>query len=145
MWQRLLGGKEKDTTGGWLPSESARDAVAGLGAELCAGIIFTPIDVVKQRLQVSSSGTTLRDVFRALRAERGLLGLWTGGGSGQFFPLLLLSYKLRKVRLPFFLLTYLATGTLIKFRVLGRDLCLGPLQHGLFFYIRTAKESLGAL
>ena len=46
------------------------DAVAGFGAEMCANVFWTPLDVVKQRLQAC--------LFRTLR--RPLIALSMAGG-----------------------------------------------------------------
>ena len=65
-----------------------KDVVAGTVAELLAGLLWTPLDVVKERLQVKSqvlaedgrrpSSVTARAVLREVVAERGVGGLWRG-------------------------------------------------------------------
>eukprot|EP00041_Stephanoeca_diplocostata_P005319 m.59642 g.59642 ORF g.59642 m.59642 type:complete len:293 (+) comp15708_c0_seq3:390-1268(+) len=59
-----------------------KDAASGLVAQCCAGVLFTPLDVLKQRLQVAVPGTTFSHVVGALYATRGVRGLWRGYTSG---------------------------------------------------------------
>lgn len=58
------------------------NAVAGFGAETLALVMYTPLDVAKQRLQVSPVGTTVGSMARALLRERGVAGLWSGYMAG---------------------------------------------------------------
>ena len=55
-----------------------RDAGAGAGAEVIASLLFTPLDVLKQRMQVAPVGTSVSDVVRGACAGIGLGGLWPG-------------------------------------------------------------------
>eukprot|EP00038_Savillea_parva_P011069 m.194868 g.194868 ORF g.194868 m.194868 type:complete len:370 (+) comp19312_c0_seq1:480-1589(+) len=56
--------------------------VAGLMAESIALAVYTPLDVAKQRLQVSPAGTSTTSMFRGLVRERGIRGLWSGYAAG---------------------------------------------------------------
>lgn len=59
-----------------------RDAAAGFGAELLASLLWTPLDVVKQRLQVAPPETSALDAARSACALGGPLGLWRGYWAG---------------------------------------------------------------
>lgn len=55
------------------------DAACGLVAEATASILWTPVDVVKQRLQVGAPGLKTSEVVRAAcSASGGITGLWRG-------------------------------------------------------------------
>jgi hypothetical protein len=58
------------------------NAMAGFGAETLALMFYTPLDVAKQRLQVSPVGTTVATMARGLLRERGVAGLWAGYWAG---------------------------------------------------------------
>jgi len=78
FWRRALGreGGDSQNTSWWL------DAVAGFGAEVCANVMFTPMDVVKQRLQVAPEGTPISHVVRTLVQQHGVAGFWRGYFAG---------------------------------------------------------------
>ena len=59
-----------------------RDAGAGAGAEVIASLLFTPLDVLKQRMQVAPVGTSVSDVVRGACAGIGVGGLWRGYFAG---------------------------------------------------------------
>ena len=59
-----------------------RDAGAGAGAEVIASLLFTPLDVLKQRMQVAPVGTGVADVVRGACAGIGAGGLWRGYFAG---------------------------------------------------------------
>ena len=59
-----------------------RDAGAGAGAEVIASLLFTPLDVLKQRMQVAPVGTSVSDVVRGACAGIGAGGLWRGYFAG---------------------------------------------------------------
>ena len=59
-----------------------RDAGAGAGAEVIASLLFTPLDVLKQRMQVAPVGTSVADVVRSACAGIGVGGLWRGYFAG---------------------------------------------------------------
>jgi solute carrier family 25 S-adenosylmethionine transporter 26 len=100
----------------------AGNAFAGLFAQCGAAFVFTPLDVLKQRLQVSPPGVNVRDVFRAVRRERGRFGLWAGYWAaiavwGPFSMMYFSSYEALKTTfssgtsIDTFSLTELAAGT----------------------------------
>ena len=85
--QRLLGAG--DARGGARNADArgaaaafARDMAAGTLAELCAACWWTPLDVVKQRMQVAAAAGRPADgvagTVRAVLRERGARGLWAG-------------------------------------------------------------------
>ena len=59
-----------------------RDAGAGAGAEVIASLLFTPLDVLKQLMQVAPVGTSVADVVRSACAGIGVGGLWRGYFAG---------------------------------------------------------------
>lgn len=78
----------------WLGTEADggsvawKDVMAGTVAELLAGLLWTPLDVVKERLQVKNQAldvdgrrqisVTGRAVLQEVLSERGVAGLWRG-------------------------------------------------------------------
>lgn len=56
--------------------------IAGFCAEVLALVVYTPLDVAKQRLQVAPAKTTVRSMMRGLIRERGVRGLWAGYWAG---------------------------------------------------------------
>ena len=101
----------------------AHNAFAGLVAQCGAAFVFTPLDVMKQRLQVSPVGVKVSDVLRAVRQERGPFGLWTGYWAaiavwGPFSMLYFSAYEFLKPKLSrgasadTFCLSEFAAGTL---------------------------------
>lgn len=64
-----------------LPSALAQDLATGLVAQLLAGLVFTGVDLVKERIQVApllSQPATARSVLQGVLATRGARGLLTG-------------------------------------------------------------------
>lgn len=63
-------------------------AVAGLAAELVSEIVFTPMEVVKSRMQVGQGTTGVFGVFRDVLQESGIRGLFKGYtlGLGVYLP-----------------------------------------------------------
>ena len=63
-------------------SPAARDVATGAVAQVLAGVLFTPVDVVKERLQmhgfVRGSAGTARGVVRQVLGEGGARGLFRG-------------------------------------------------------------------
>ncbi|XP_008797732.2 solute carrier family 25 member 44 [Phoenix dactylifera] len=64
---------------------AAASAVAGLSAAVAAQVVWTPIDVVSQRLMVQGGGGAARylggvDAFKKILASDGLRGLYRGFG-----------------------------------------------------------------
>ena len=59
-----------------------RDAGAGAGAEAIASILFTPLDVLKQRMQVAPAGMSVSDAVRGACEGLGPAGLWRGYFAG---------------------------------------------------------------
>lgn len=60
----------------------ARDAAAGISAEVVASLLWTPLDVVKQRIQVAPHGLGAFGAARAACLEVGVKGLWRGYFAG---------------------------------------------------------------
>ena len=64
-------------------SSPLHDAAAGLVAETIASVLWTPVDVVKQRLQVGSTGQTIAGTIgAAYNAAGSASGLWRGYFAG---------------------------------------------------------------
>jgi len=64
-----------------------KDSAAGLGAQAVASTVWTPLDVVKERLQVKRAHSRERSVKAVVRDvvnSQGLRGLWVGYWSGIF-------------------------------------------------------------
>ena len=64
-----------------LPSPLAQDLATGLVAQLLAGLVFTGVDLVKERVQVApllAQPATAASVLRGVLAARGARGLMTG-------------------------------------------------------------------
>jgi hypothetical protein len=64
---------------------SAVYLAAGFSAQICASILWTPFDVVKQRLQVqnqSTDGTGVVGMVRRIAAKDGWMGLYRGMFAG---------------------------------------------------------------
>ena len=79
VWKRIL---TPATTSAAPASSPLRDAASGLGAELIAALLWTPLDVVKQRLQVAPAELGTLSAARAATATAGLAGLWRGYWAG---------------------------------------------------------------
>lgn len=58
------------------------DAAAGLVAETVASLVWTPADVVKQRLQVGGTRQRIADTLQAACTAGGVSGLWRGYFAG---------------------------------------------------------------
>ena len=90
VFQRALVGDDDEQQGDVAGPPSFRVAMtAGLGAEIFAGLLWTPLDVVKQRLQVAPVGTTTASVVReVVGGPGGARGLWKGyfGGIAVWGP-----------------------------------------------------------
>jgi len=71
FYKRLMG-----TPGG--KPEPAVEAAAGLASQFTANILWTPLDVIKQRLQVAPPGLTTMQTVNAVVNKHGVTGLWRG-------------------------------------------------------------------
>lgn len=66
-------------------ASTAASAAAGVSAAVAAQVVWTPVDVISQRLMVQSSSSTCRyrggaDAFRKILAADGVRGLYRGFG-----------------------------------------------------------------
>jgi len=80
FWRRQLGREGHGVTTQKL--EWWRDILAGFGAQVFANVYWTPLDVVKQRLQVAPVGTDVRVVLRSIVSQHGVWGFWHGYCAG---------------------------------------------------------------
>lgn len=63
-------------------ASAARDALAGLSAEVVANCVYTPVDVVKQRMQVARGELHFTQALCETCAYGGVSSLWRGYGAG---------------------------------------------------------------
>ena len=80
FWRRKLGRERVENSEEKL--QWWRDMLAGFGAQVFANIYWTPLDVVKQRMQVSPVGTHVGAVLRSVVDSHGVLGFWRGYNAG---------------------------------------------------------------
>ena len=69
------------TDAGMLPA-AGRDFASGLGAECVASLVWTPLDVVKQRMQVAPRGLGAVRAAQEACGAVGIQGLWRGYFAG---------------------------------------------------------------
>ena len=63
-------------------SHPMADSGAGAGAEAVASLVWTPLDVLKQRMQVGPAGMGVADAARGACEGVGIIGLWRGYFAG---------------------------------------------------------------
>jgi hypothetical protein len=115
----------------WAPNGFGTSIISGIIAEAASGVLFVPMEVLKEKLQVSRTNQTVFQLISSLYKSHGLYGFYRGFGLTM------------SVYVPYSV-TYFVTYEKLKTFFLERDPRVENLSFGTHLGCAFVSAALGA-